>query len=215
MRVPVFGLGCAGGVTGLRLAADLARAQAGRKVLLTVIELCTLSFRPDQITKSNIVATALFGDGAAAAVISDEGAGPAFEFGGQHTWDKSIDVMGWRVDPEGFGAIFARSIPDLVENELRPVADRFLTSHNMTLDDIDQFTFHPGGAKVITALEAAFECEQGSLQDERKILANFGNMSAPTVMFVLKEALQRKSTGRRMVGSLGPGFSASFLTLLQ
>jgi alkylresorcinol/alkylpyrone synthase len=215
LRVPVFGLGCAGGVTGLRIAGDLARAQKGRKVLLCVIELCTLSFRPDHVTKSNIVATALFGDGAAAAVLTDDGDGPAIEYAGQHTWKDSIDVMGWRVDPEGFGAIFSRSIPDLATTDLRPVADQFLANHRMTLSDIDHFSFHPGGAKVIQALEGAFELEQGQLQHERDVLARFGNMSAPTAMFVLKEAFRDPGTGRRLVGALGPGFTASFLTLLH
>jgi alkylresorcinol/alkylpyrone synthase len=215
LRVPVFGLGCAGGVTGLRIAADLARAQKGRKVLLCVIELCTLSFRPDQVTKSNIVATALFGDGAAAAVLTDEGDGPAIEFSGQHTWNNTIDIMGWRVDPEGFGAVFSRSIPELTSRDLRPVADKFLADHNLSLGDIDNFSFHPGGTKVIQALEGAFELEQGELQHERSVLADFGNMSAPTAMFVLKEALADNAPGRRLVGALGPGFTASFLTLLQ
>jgi len=215
LRVPVFGLGCAGGVTGLRIAADLTRAEPGRNVLLCVIELCTLAFRPDEMTKSNIVATALFGDGAAAAVLTDRGDGPVIEHGGQHTWNNTIDVMGWRVDDEGFGAIFSRSIPDLVSEDLRPAADAFLKRHGLALGDIAHFSFHPGGAKVIQALEQAFELEQGALQDERSVLAGYGNMSAPTVMFVLKKALAAKASGRRFVGSLGPGFTASFLTMQQ
>jgi alkylresorcinol/alkylpyrone synthase len=219
LRVPVFGLGCAGGVTGLAIAADLAKAKPGRKVLICVIELCTLAFRPDEITKSNIIATALFGDGAAAAIISTDSDGPVIEHAAQHTWNNTIDVMGWRVDDEGFGAIFAKSIPDLVSNDLRPAADAFLTRHNLNLGDIDNFSFHPGGAKVIQALESAFELEQGALQNERKVLAGFGNMSAPTVMFVLKEALAEKTPskkqGRRFIGSLGPGFTGSFMTMLQ
>jgi alkylresorcinol/alkylpyrone synthase len=215
LRVPVFGLGCAGGVTGLAIAADLAKAKPGRKVLICVIELCTLAFRPDEITKSNIIATALFGDGAAAAIISTDGDGPVIEHAGQHTWDKTIDVMGWRVDDEGFGAIFAKSIPDLVSVDLRPAADAFLSRHKLALGEIDNFSFHPGGAKVIQALEHAFELEQGTLQNERKVLAGFGNMSAPTVMFVLKEALKEKTKGRRFIGSLGPGFTGSFMTMLQ
>jgi alkylresorcinol/alkylpyrone synthase len=215
LRVPVFGLGCAGGVSGLRIGAELARARPGSKVLVCVIELCTLAFRPDEITKSNIVATALFGDGAAAAVLSSDGEGPVIEHGGQHTWDKTIDIMGWRVDPEGFGAIFSRSIPDLVSRDLRTVADQFLTTHKLTGSDIDHYSFHPGGTKVIQALEESFEIQQGSLRHERSVLENFGNMSAPTVMFVLSEALKDKSSGRRLVGSLGPGFTASFLTMLR
>ncbi|MBG1232275.1 type III polyketide synthase [Aestuariivirga litoralis] len=213
-RVPVFGLGCAGGLSGLSLAARLAVAEPGQKVLLVVIELCTLAFKLNEFTKANIVATAIFGDGAAAAVLE---AGPgglaAVEHAGEHTWPDSIDVMGWRVDPDGFGAIFSRDIPDLVTHELRPVADAFLTRHNLTLDDIDAFSFHPGGAKVITALEKAFHLDQGRLQDEREVLADYGNMSAATVMFVLARALKEKWKGRRLLGSLGPGFTASMMTM--
>jgi alkylresorcinol/alkylpyrone synthase len=212
MRVPVFGLGCAGGVTGLALAAQLAQ---GRNVLLVVIELCTLAFRPDEMSKSNVIATALFGDGAAAMVITQKGKGPAIEYAGQHTWANTIDIMGWRVDDQGLGAIFARSIPDLVSNDLRPAAEGFLTRHNLSVSDLQHFTFHPGGVKVLQALETVFEMPDGTLANERKILAGYGNMSAPTVLFVLQEALKQKTTGRRFVGSLGPGFTASFLTLVD
>ncbi len=215
-RVPVFGLGCAGGVSGLSLASRLAMAEPGSKVLLVVIELCTLAFRPDEMTKSNIVATALFGDGAAACVVSTKGQGHgAIEHAGEHTWPGTVDVMGWRMDPQGFGAIFSRSIPDLAASDLRPAADQFLTRHDLSLAGIESWSFHPGGAKVITALESAFELEQGLLQDERAVLAGYGNMSAPTVLFVLDRALQSKSAGRRFVSALGPGFTASFITMLQ
>ncbi len=214
-RVPVFGLGCAGGLSGLSLASRLAVAEPGKKVLLVTIELCSLAFRLDEVTKANIVATALFGDGAAAAVLE---AGPgglsAIEHIGEHTWPNSLDVMGWRIDPVGFGAIFSRSIPDLVSRDLRPAADAFLTKHDLDFDEIDEFSFHPGGAKVIIALEEAFELGQGRLQAERQVLADFGNMSAPTVLFVLAQGLKEKADGRRFLAALGPGFTASFMTML-
>lgn len=214
-RIPVFGLGCAGGVTGLSLAARLSHAMPGKNVLLSVIELCTLAFRPDQMSKANIIATALFGDGAAAAIIRDRGEGPMIEYSGEHTWPGTLDIMGWRVDPEGFGTIISRSIPELALSDLRPAADQFLERNGMSLADIQHYSFHPGGTKVIQALEEAFELGEGTLADERRILANYGNMSAPTVLFILNEALQKPWTGRRFVSSLGPGFTASFMTLLQ
>ena len=215
-RVPVFGLGCAGGVSGLSLAARLAEASPGSIVLIAVFELCTLAFRPDEMTKSNIVATALFGDGAAACLLSTEGqAQGEIEHAGEHTWPGTIDVMGWRMDPQGFGAIFSRSIPELAAMQLRPAADAFLARHGLSLADVDAFSFHPGGAKVIMALEQAFSLEQGQLQDERAILADYGNMSAPTVLFVLERALAEPFTGRRFISALGPGFTATFMTMLQ
>jgi alkylresorcinol/alkylpyrone synthase len=214
-RIPVFGLGCAGGLTGLSLAARLAQARPGSKVLLAVIELCTLAFRPDELTKSNIVATALFGDGAAAGVLSTEGDTPwgEVEFAGEHTWPGTLDVMGWRMDREGFGAIFSRSIPDLATSDLRPAADAFLARNGLDTEKIDHYVFHPGGAKVVTALETAFSLEQGSLVAEREVLADYGNMSAPTVLFVLDRA--PPLSGRRFLSSLGPGFTASFATMVN
>ena len=216
-RVPVFGLGCAGGLSGLGLAAKLAVAMPGRKVLLVVIELCTLAFRPDEMSKSNIIASALFGDGAAAAVLcaSDEIGHGTIEHAGEHCWPDTIDVMGWRVDPEGFGAIFSRSIPDLAKVDLRPAADLFLARHELTLADMDCFSFHPGGAKVIAALEPAFELEDGRLVNERKVLKGYGNMSAPTVLFVLKECLANPTKGRRFLCALGPGFTGTFMTMVH
>jgi alkylresorcinol/alkylpyrone synthase len=215
-RIPVFGLGCAGGVSGLSLAARLARAEPGSNVLLVVIELCTLAFRPDEMSKSNIIATALFGDGAAACVISTDGdALGVIEHSGEHTWPGTTDVMGWRLDDQGFGAIFSRSIPDLATTELRPAADKFMQRHGMTFEDIQTFCFHPGGAKVVSALEQAFETGEGLLSSEREILRDFGNMSAPTVLFVLERELATPGTGRRFISALGPGFTASFITMLH
>jgi len=215
-RVPVFGLGCAGGVSGLSLAGRLAEAAPGSRVLLMVIELCTLAFRPDEMTKSNIIATALFGDGAAAAVLSTAGDGQGMiEHAGEHTWRGTTDVMGWRTDPQGFGAIFSRSIPDLAASDLRPAADDFLARHGLDFGDIGGYAFHPGGTKVVAALELAFELDQGQLRFEREVLAGFGNMSAPTVLFVLEKELGVPFAGRRFVSALGPGFTASFLTMLE
>lgn len=215
LRVPVFGLGCAGGVTGLSLAARLSQAMPGKNILLCVIELCTLAFRPDEMTKSNIIATALFGDGAAAAIVRDTGEGPVIEHAGEHTWPNTTNVMGWRVDDEGFGAIFSRSIPELALSDLRPAADGFLSRNNLGMADVQHYSFHPGGTKVIQALETAFELSEGQLAHERGVLAGYGNMSSPTVLFVLQRALAENWSGRRFIGSLGPGFTASFMTMVQ
>jgi alkylresorcinol/alkylpyrone synthase len=213
-RVPLFGLGCAGGATGLSLAARLAAAAPGSVVLLVAVELCTLAFRDDEMTKANIVATALFGDGAAAAVVSagDIGGLAVLEFTGEHLWPETLDIMGWRVDPVGFSAIFSRSIPDVVTEKLRPAAEAFLARNDLTVEMLDHFVFHPGGARVIDALETVFDRPQGALNCEREVLRQFGNMSAPTVLFVFERALASGVAGRGLLAALGPGFTASFLT---
>ena len=213
-RLPVFGLGCAGGVTGLARAADLARATPGSKVLFLVVELCALTFRKNDISKSNIVATALFGDGAAGAILSTEGDGPVIGAAGEHTWPHSLDVMGWDMAEDGLKARFATSIPGLVASDFRPLLNEFLDRNGIAFDDIDAFACHPGGAKVLDALEDALEMPRGRLEDSRSVLRDYGNMSAATVLFVAERMDVRKRTGRTLLTALGPGFSAAFLMLM-
>jgi alkylresorcinol/alkylpyrone synthase len=214
-RLPIFGLGCAGGAIGLARASAVARTNPGALVLFLVVELCALCFRRDDFSKSNIVATALFGDGAAAALISSEGHGAKIVAGGEYTWPDSLDVMGWEVTRDGFKAIFSRDIPELVTTKLHEVAVDFLAGHELTLGDVDTFICHPGGAKVLDALETAFELESGALGVARDVLRDYGNMSAATVMFVLERTIGDSLPWKRaLVSALGPGFTAGF-TLLE
>lgn len=212
-RVPVFGLGCAGGVTGLALAARLARATPDRYVLLVTVELCSLSVRLDQITKANIVALALFGDGAAAALIKagdDDGTSLAsIDDAAEYCWPDTLDIMGWSVDPEGFGVIFDRSIPSFATESLAPALQHVIQRYGVDPRSIGRFVCHPGGAKVIMAIETALMLQSGTLDHERAVLAEHGNMSAPTVLFVLEKAIQAGLPERSVIMALGPGFTLS------
>jgi alkylresorcinol/alkylpyrone synthase len=212
MRLPVFGLGCAGGVLGLSRAASIARAQPGARVLFLVVELCALTFRKRDQSKSNIIATALFGDGAAAALLDSEADGPALAAWGEYMWPDSLDVMGWNITDDGLGVLFSRDIPTLVRTQFREATDGFLRGRGLTLADIDGFICHPGGAKVITALEESFGVPEGTLDEARAVLRQYGNMSAATVLFVLERMLAHKRR-RSLMTALGPGFTAAFLTL--
>jgi alkylresorcinol/alkylpyrone synthase len=213
-RVPVFGLGCAGGVSGLSIASRLAQARPGTNVLLVALELCTLSVRHDELTKANIVAASLFGDGAAALVLrAGDGGATRVEASGEKLWPDTLDVMGWSVDPEGFGVIFQRTIPDFVLQHMGPAVGEILARMELSVDDIDRFVCHPGGAKVIAALEQALSLDQGTLDHERDIIADYGNMSAPTVLFVLERARAEGLPPRSLLTSLGPGFTASCVAL--
>jgi alkylresorcinol/alkylpyrone synthase len=212
-RLPVFGLGCAGGVLGLARAAALARAAPDSRVLFLVVELCALCFRKDDCSKSNVVATALFGDGAAGAIVSCCGEGPAIGPAGEYTWPGSLEIMGWDVAEDGLKAIFSRDIPSHIRRHLRQVAADFLARNSLSFEDIGAFVCHPGGAKVVVALEEAFGLPEATMVEARRILRDYGNMSAPTVLFVL-DAMLRKHAGRRMMlAAMGPGFSAGFLVL--
>jgi alkylresorcinol/alkylpyrone synthase len=214
-RLPIFGLGCAGGVLGLARAAQLAQAMPGRRVLFLVVELCGLTFRSRDMSKSNLIATALFGDGAAAALISTEGSGPRIAAAGEHTFPETLDVMGWRIEDDGFGVHFSRDIPGLIRSRLRPVLDAFLARFGYPFDAIEEFVCHPGGAKVLDALEEILGLQHGGLRTARQVLHQYGNMSAASVLFVL-DAARRSLLGdrpRRLLSSLGPGFTAAFLVL--
>jgi alkylresorcinol/alkylpyrone synthase len=210
-RLPIFGLGCAGGVVGLTRAAELAQAHPGSRVLFLVVELCALTFRKDDTSKSNIVATALFGDGAAGAILSTEGKGPVIGPGGEHTWPDSLGVMGWDVEEDGLKAVFSQSIPSLVANDFKAILQNYLQVNDMRLADIDGFACHPGGAKVLDALEDSFGIPRGALVDSRGVLRDYGNMSAVTALFVLERMKWRDK--KILMTALGPGFSAVFLMI--
>ena len=213
-RVPVFGLGCAGGVSGLSIASRLAQARPGTNVLMVAVELCSLALRLDELTKANIVATSLFADGAAALVLrAGDGGETQVEAAGEHLWPNSLDVMGWSVDPLGFGVILRRTIPEFVAAELKPALTQVLARMNLAVADIDKFICHPGGAKVIDAIEGAMSLDQGTLEHERQVIAEYGNMSAPTVLFVLERARERGLPQRSLLTALGPGFTASCVSL--
>jgi alkylresorcinol/alkylpyrone synthase len=214
-RVPVFGLGCAGGVSGLSIGARLARAEPGEVVLVVVVELCTLAFRGDRGGKADVISTALFGDGAAAMVLRRETnarESSALRIGAaaEHTWPGTLDIMGWSIDPIGFGVILSRSLPRFVEQRLAAPVRRFVKNMNL---DAPRLICHPGGAKILDAVETALELQKGTLRDEREVLRGHGNMSAPSVLFVLERALKRGLRGQSVLSALGPGFTASFLAL--
>lgn len=212
-RVPVFGLGCAGGVTGLSIAGRLAKASPDKHVLLVVVELCTLSVRLDQVTKANIVALALFGDGAAAAIIkagdADAESLAGIDDAAEYSWPDTLDIMGWSVDPEGFGVIFDRSIPAFATEKLSPALKHICEIYGVDQREIGRFICHPGGTKVIEAIETALMLQSGTLDHERNVLSQYGNMSAPTALFVLNEVMQAGLPERSMIMALGPGFTLS------
>lgn len=215
-RIPVFGLGCAGGITGLSIASEIAAARPKENVLLVVIELCTLAFRKDDQTKSAIIASALFGDGAAALVLSASAKNPLchIEATGEHTWPDTLNIMGWDIDNLGMAAIFDRSIPQFVHENMSTAANGFLATKNLSKNDVDHYIFHPGGTRVLQALEETFLLGDNYLKPERDVLAQHGNMSAPTALFVLKKSIAAGLGNRNLIAALGPGFSCSFATLV-
>ena len=224
-RTPVWGLGCAGGAAGLSRARDLALADPGSHVLLIALELCTLTFLNGDISKRNLVAASLFGDGAAAVVVA--GADVKRESNHQHRalsirasqstlWKDTLDVMGWEVEEGGLRVVFSRSIPNIVIEHVRPSLEGFLSAQGLALGDVRHMIAHPGGIKVLRAYMEALELDASRLHHAREVLRDYGNMSSPSCLFVLERFLDAGDIGPGEYGvvmALGPGFSSEYVLL--
>lgn len=201
--VPLFGYGCAGGVIGLGVAADLYRACPEKPVLLVSLELCSLAYDHARMDKKDMVALALFADGCAAAVIG-AGPGPHLDAFASHVWPDTLDMMGWEIGDTGFDLVLARDIPVFVNSHFAPVCDDFLARQSLTKADMAEPACHPGGGRVVDALADYLGHD---LATTREVLRDNGNMSSPTVLFVLEALLSAGPIEQpTLLTALGPGF---------
>ena len=217
-RTPIWGLGCAGGVAGLARASEYVRAYPRQRALLVCVELCSLTFQFDDRSKRNLVAAALFADGAAAVLIEGDeigGAGPEVVATESTLFPDSLNLMGWDVVDSGMRVVFGAGIPRVVTKHFQPLAADFLARHELTLDQIDHHIYHPGGAKVLQAYRQAGDLADGALAVSRDVLRDYGNMSSATVLFVLKEFVDRGiAPGEHgLLTVFGPGFSSEMALL--
>ncbi|MEA3166292.1 MAG: alkylresorcinol/alkylpyrone synthase [Thermoplasmata archaeon] len=223
-RVPLFGLGCAGGVAGLARAADLAKADPESHVLLVAMELCSLSFDITTalgaggkvVDKKSLVAASLFADGCAAAIVSGDATGAKglrWVAGASHLFPQTERVMGWDVADDHLEVVLSPGIPDLVRGELANILRPFLAKHNDGRDPA-HWALHPGGARVVDAFREALGLSGEELRWTEAVLRENGNMSSPTALFVLQKALADAKGGDRILASaLGPGFCGEFALL--
>lgn len=217
-RTPIWGLGCAGGAAGLSRAFDYVSAYPDQIAAIVAVELCGLTFQRNDLTKSNLVATSLFADGAGCVVVAGDQAKVKSGLRIKHTrstlWPDSADVMGWDFSSSGFHVIFSRDIPSFVQTEVAPDIRSYLSEHGLAAPD--HYIFHPGGKKVLEAYQASLEIPSGKLELSEKVLRENGNMSSCTVLYVLDEFLQGNRIGSGEIGlisALGPGFSSELLLL--
>ena len=216
-RMPLWGLGCGGGGAGLGLAGELARTSPDAVVLLVVIELCSLAFVPRDRTKRNLIATALFGDGVAAAVVAGSGHGPELGVHRTTTWPGTLDMMGWEVTEGGLELVLSRSLPAFVRERMGPVMDDLRAAAGWLPHESPAFAaVHPGGPKVLDALAESTGLPDALLDPARRVLSRHGNMSAPTFLYVLEEILreQPEPTAPGFYSVLGPGFTCDAGVLL-
>jgi alkylresorcinol/alkylpyrone synthase len=209
-RAPLWGLGCGGGAAGLGLAADLARGDPRAVVLLVVVELCSLAFVPGDRTKRNVIAAALFGDGAAAAVVAGEGTGLALGAHRTTTWPDTLEMMGWDVTEDGLSLVLSRNLPAFARQRIAPVVADVRRAAGWPDDVAPAFlAIHPGGPKVLAALGESLGVPEPLLGPARRVLERYGNMSAPTFLYVLEEVLREtpRPEGPGLYSALGPGFT--------
>lgn len=221
-RVPLWGLGCAGGVSGLAHACHYLEGRPRERILLYAVELCGLTFLSRDHSQSNLIACALFGEGAAALIVEGDdcpSSGVArirFQGALSTHYPDSLDVMGWHVVDDGLQVVFAQRIPHIVHREAARHFGALLDRFGLSRSDIQHYLIHPGGAKVIAAYQAALELDERELECSRAVLREFGNMSSVTVLFVLERHLRQENgsrSGRAILSALGPGFSAESMLL--
>jgi len=211
-RLPVWGLGCAGGVSGLATAARL-QGSLKKNLLFVAVELCSLTFQKNDLSKSNLIATSLFADGAAAVIIGHDGDGPEILASHSTLFNDSDDIMGWDVVSGGLKVRFSRDIPALVRDSVPELLDRACAEWKIEKNALKQFVLHPGGAKVLAAYEQAMSISSEDLRHAYDCLSEHGNLSSASVLFVLdRHMTEEKSNGTLgLMAALGPGFSAELL----
>lgn len=224
-RIPIWGLGCAGGASGLSRAFEYCKAYPKAKVLVLCVELCSLTFQRKDASKSNIIGTSLFSDGVSCVLVcGDEVQAENISKCSQQfsilatqstLMPNSLDVMGWDFKDNGLYVIFSKDIPLIVNNWLKPNVDTFLSENNVNLDDICHFVAHPGGKKVIDAFQKALNFDEEMVAICMDVLKQFGNMSSATILFVLEKFMEiGGNTGDYgLAAALGPGFSSELLLL--
>ncbi len=223
-RIPLWGLGCAGGGSGMARAMEYTQAFPDANVLVICVELCSLTFQKNDHRKSNFIGTALFGDGISAALVMGEQSPylsskkksvPKMKRSSSKLKKDALDVMGWNINDDGFQVVFARSIPSLVESFWRDHITTFMETMDVTPQDIPFFVAHPGGKKVLQAYEKVLQCSSSKFKYSYDVLRSHGNMSSATVLHVLKKWMEegQEAGVASVMTALGPGFSSELIYL--
>jgi alkylresorcinol/alkylpyrone synthase len=218
-RIPVWGLGCGGGTSGIAKACMVAKANPDAVVLLVAVELCSLTLIKNDYSKSNFIGSSLFSDGIAACIVKGDAHRMNsrqinFLSSSSKLYYDSLDVMGWDFQDTGFKVLFSKDIPTFIHQNIKADIDTFLSKHNLAISDIKNFIFHPGGKKVLEAYESALEVEGNFLKYTREAMAAYGNMSSASVLYVLERFMREGfENGYGLMLAMGPGFSSEMVLL--
>lgn len=212
-RIPVYQWGCAGGVLGLTLAEKFTAASNSHSLLVST-ELCSLVFHRKDLSAGQLVGSAIFGDGAAAVVISPENKGLCFVDSQSYLLPETRHIMGYDLFDDGAHLRLDKELPSVLTAHAPVVVDAFLEQHGLSRNDISHWLFHPGGTKILDALETLFCSKDSSGHYARQVLERYGNLSSSTVLFVLAEffAEGNYQPGQKalMLG-VGPGLTIEII----
>ena len=238
-RVPIFGLGCLAGAAGVARAADYLAGHRDEVAVLLSVELCSLTLQPEDLSVPNLIASGLFGDGAAAVVLTGGGraaanggaprgpgadshapagphAGPTVLASRSSFYYDTERVMGWDISERGFQVVLSAEVPEMVRRHLRRDVDAFLADHGLGRADVASWVAHPGGPKVLEAMQEELELPPEALGVTWRSLREVGNLSSTSVLLVLEETLERQRPAPGSLGllmAMGPGFCAELVLL--
>src|SRR6185369_5191041 len=221
-RIPIFGLGCVAGAAGIARVHDYLLAWPEHVAVLVSLELCSLTLQRDDLSIPNLIASGLFGDGAAAVVMTGNtraatlrsACGPRVLATRSRFYPNTERVMGWDVGDSGFRIVLSAGVPDVVRNFLAEDVSGFLRDVGVGREEIRSWICHPGGPKVLDAFEDALGLSSGELSITRRSLAEVGNMSSSSVLFVLRDTIAGARPARGTKGlmlALGPGFCSELV----
>ena len=218
-RTPIFGLGCLAGAAGVARAADYVRAYPDHVAVLLSVELCSLTLQREDLSIPNLIATGLFGDGAAAAVIVGSGrqaSGPHVVATRSVFYPDSEEVMGWRISERGFQVVLSADVPKVVLDHLGHDVTAFLDEQGLSRGDISAWIAHPGGPRVLQAMEQALDLPPQALETSWRTLQEVGNLSSTSVLLVLDEVMRHRPPSPGEYGlmlAMGPGFCSELVLL--
>jgi alkylresorcinol/alkylpyrone synthase len=214
-RTPIFGLGCVAGAAGIARAADYLRAFPDETALLVAVELCSLTLQREDLSVANLIASGLFGDGAAAVILRG-GARPSLPASRSVFYRDTEELMGWQIGESGFKVVLSSRVPEVIRAHVAGDVDRFLESQGLERGQLKHLVAHTGGPKVLEAVESGLSLEPGALARSWRSLRELGNLSSASVLFVLGELLESgepRPGDHGLLFAMGPGFCAELVLL--
>lgn len=217
VRLPVTEMGCVAGVSGILYAKNFLKANPGKRAAVIAVEAPTATFQLDDFSMPNMVSAAIFGDGAACALLSsyEVDHGPVILDEQMYHFYDAENIMGFKLTNGGLQMVLDIEVPDVIASHFGAIIHPFLKKNNLEIKDIDHMIFHPGGKKIVATVENLFTEYGKNINDTKEVLLQYGNMSSATVLYVLERIMDSKPQAGDLglMLSFGPGFSAQRVLL--